>query len=86
MFEKISKELLEKAMQAGTKDEALAILKEGGVELTDEDLKNISAGEEGDDKICWRHIPCPAAESEGGEDGAGTCWRNCRHYCTPLWI
>ena len=56
MFENVNKELLEKAMQAKTKDEALAILREGGVELTDEDLKSISAGEEDEGHICWTHI------------------------------
>ena len=64
MFENVNKELLEKAMQAKTKDEALAILREGGVELTDEDLQSVSAGEEGDDKICWTHIPCFSDEPE----------------------
>ena len=59
MFENVNRDLLEKAMQAKTKDEALAILKEGGVELTDDDLKNIAAGEEGDEGICWTHVtPC----------------------------
>ena len=44
MFENVNKDLLAKAMQAKTKEEALAILKEGGVELTDEDLKSIAGG------------------------------------------
>ena len=64
MFENVNKELLEKAMQAKTKDEALAILREGGVELTDEDLKSISAGEEDEGHICWTHIHCFSDERE----------------------
>ena len=58
MFENVNKELLEKAMQAKTKDEALAILREGGVELTDEDLQSVSAGGEEDEGICWKHKSC----------------------------
>ena len=78
MFENVSKELLKKAMKAKTKDEALAILKEGGVELTDEDLQNISAGEEGDDKICWRYcIPDPAGGLEGRSGKGYRCILNC---------
>ena len=54
MFENVSKELLEKAKLAKTKEEALAILRDGGVELTDEDLRNIAGGEEGDPEgLCW---------------------------------
>ena len=58
MFENVNRDLLEKAMQAKTRDEALAILKEGGVELTDEDLKSIAGGEEGDEGICWTNLKC----------------------------
>lgn len=58
MFENLSKGLLEKAQKATTKEEALAILREGGFELTDDDLKNISGGEDADG-ICWTHeVPC----------------------------
>ena len=58
MFENVSKDLLEKAQKAKTKEEALAILREDGVELTEDDLKNISGGD-GEDGICWTHkIPC----------------------------
>lgn len=53
MFENVNKELLEKAMKAGSKEDALNILKQGGVELTEEDLQNISGGE--GDGICWTH-------------------------------
>ena len=42
MFENVNKELLEKAMKAGSKEDALNILKQGGVELTAEDLQNIT--------------------------------------------
>ena len=62
MFENVSKELLEKASQAKTKEEALAILKNGGVNLTDDDLQKIAGGE-GDGKECWDLCPyyyeCP---------------------------
>ena len=64
MFENVSKELLEKAKRAKTKEEALAILRAGGVELTDEDLQNISAGEEAGGHICWTHLPCISDEPE----------------------
>ncbi len=58
MFENISKDLLEKAMAAKTKEEALEILRQGGFELTGDDLQNISGGEE-DEGICWTHkVPC----------------------------
>ena len=79
MFENVSKELLEKAKQAKTKEEALAILKEGGVELTDEDLKNIAAGEEEDGKFCWRHVPewlCP----DDGSKCMKVCYLDCPEY------
>ena len=79
MFENVNKDLLAKAMQAKTKDEALAILKEGGVELTDEDLKNIAAGEEGDDKICWRHLPWWACGDDGNKC-VNVCDWNCRGF------
>ena len=81
MFEKVSKELLKKAMKAKTKDEALAILKEGGVELTDEDLKSIAGGE-GEDKICWEnYIPDPT----GGLDGQGKTGIRCTWHCTNFY-
>ena len=58
MFEYICDELLEKARKANTKEEALEILRQGGVDLTDADLKNIVGGE-GDEGICWTHVtPC----------------------------
>lgn len=62
MFENVSKELLEKAKQAKTKEEALAILKEGGVELTEDDLKGIAGGEEGEGDFCTAYCmidKCP---------------------------
>ena len=43
MFENVSKELLEKASKAKTKEEALDILKNGGVNLTDDDLEIVSS-------------------------------------------
>ena len=45
MLNRINKELLERAMGANTKEDALEILKQGGVELTEEDLQSISGGE-----------------------------------------
>ena len=80
MFENVSKDLLEKAMQAKTKDEALAILKEGGVELTDEDLKNIAAGEEGDDSFCWGHVPKWLCPNDGSK-----CIKVCDAYCREFY-
>jgi hypothetical protein len=46
MFESLSKEILEKLKQAKSKEEALDILKENGIVLTDEDLASIAGGEE----------------------------------------
>lgn len=45
MLKNIDKKLLEKAMKADSKEDALEILKQGGVELTEEDLQHISGGE-----------------------------------------
>lgn len=45
MLKNIDKKLLEKAMKADSKEDALEILKQGGVELTEEDLQSISGGE-----------------------------------------
>ena len=57
MFE-IRKELLEQACKADSKEEAVEILQRGGINLTDEDLKNIAGGEEYEG-ICWTHkVPC----------------------------
>ena len=77
MLENVSKDLLEKARKAKTKEEALAILREGGFELTDEDLNSVSGGE-GEDGICWTHkvhcvLLCPEDEAK--------CIGNCGH-CT----
>ena len=52
MLKNVSKELLEKVQKAKTKDAALDILKQGGVELTEEDLQGVSGGE-GDSEWCW---------------------------------
>ncbi len=58
MLENVSKELMEKALGAGSKEEAMEILRQGGVDLTDEDLQNIAGGEEVEG-ICWTHeTPC----------------------------
>ena len=58
MFENVSKDLLGKAMGAQTKEDALEILRQGGVELTDEDLKAISGGED-EAGFCWTYkLPC----------------------------
>ena len=59
MFENVNKDLLAKAMQAKTKEEALAILKEGGMELTEADLKRIAGGEDGDSYHCSDY-DCPS--------------------------
>ncbi len=54
MLKSIDKKLLEKAMKSDTKEKALEILKQGGVELTEEDLQGVSGGE-GCDGICMIH-------------------------------
>ncbi len=69
MLENVSKELLEKAKLAKTKEEALAILKEGGVELTDDDLKGIAGGEEGEGDFCTAYCmldKCPPYSRQEG--------------------
>ena len=68
MLNRINKELLERAMGANTKEDALEILKQGGVELTEEDLQHISGGE-GYEGLCWTICP-----SDGGK---------CVVYCDP---
>ena len=45
MFENLSKEVLEKVKQAKSKEEALTILKENGITLTDEDLAGVAGGD-----------------------------------------
>ena len=58
MFENVSKELMEKALGSGSKEEAMEILRQGGIDLTDEDLQNIVGGEEVEG-INWTQItPC----------------------------
>ena len=60
----LSKELLEKAMGARSKEEAFEILRQGGVNLTDDDLQKIAGGE--NDQLCWKNCPvydiCPYYE------------------------
>ena len=55
MFENLSKETLEKVKQAKTKEEALELLKQNGITLSDEDLANVSGG---DGQNCWQFFPC----------------------------
>ena len=55
MFENLSKEILEKVKQAKSKEEALNILKENGITLTDEDLAGIAGG---DGENCTIDLPC----------------------------
>ena len=55
MFENLSKEVLEKIKQAKSKEEALNILKENGITLTDEDLAGVAGG---DGESCTTQI-CP---------------------------
>ncbi len=45
MFENLSKEVLEKVKQAKSREEALNILKENGITLTDEDLTGVAGGD-----------------------------------------
>ena len=48
----LSKELLEKAMGARSKEEVFEILRQGGVILTDDDLQKIASGVEGCIGVC----------------------------------
>ena len=87
MFENVNKDLLKKALQAETKDEAVAILKEGGVELTDDDLKSIAAGTEGDESTYWMDIYPRSANGAEGESRPGNGDNGkCDWYCRWLWI
>lgn len=52
MIGNFSRELLEKASKAKTKQEALEILKNSGVILTDDDLQKIAGGGEGCIGVC----------------------------------
>lgn len=52
MIGNFSRELLEKASKAKTKQEALEILKNSGVILTDDDLQKIASGVEGCIGVC----------------------------------
>lgn len=67
MFEKLSKEALDKVKQAKTKEEALGILKDNGIVLTEEDLAGVAGG---DGQDCWMFIPCESNE-------IGPCPPNC---------
>ena len=55
MFENLSKEVLEKVKQAKSKEEALNILKENGITLTEEDLAGVAGG---DGANCYVDNPC----------------------------
>ncbi len=60
MFENLSKETLEKVRQAKTKEEALKLLKENGITLSDEDLINVGGGAGSD---CYMYNPCTTDEN-----------------------
>ena len=81
MFENVNKELLEKARQAKTKEEALAILRESGVELTDDDLNGVAGGES-DGDYCYLHV-CPGIVPNSG-DGSGEDTDCPAHLCKWL--
>ena len=73
MFEQVSKEILEKAQKAKTKEEVLAILKQAGIELTEDDLNTVSGGAE--DSVGgppWCPIQCAENSCNGDL---------CRSYC-----
>ncbi len=53
MFENLSKEVIEKVKQAKSREEALEILKQNGITLSDEDLANAAGGEG-----CETDMPC----------------------------
>ena len=83
MPENINKKLLEKAFGAATKEEALAILRQGGLELTEDDLRNIAGGEE-DEGICWTHeTPCSWLCPHHGEKCISHCWDHCNSFQCP---
>ena len=56
MFENLSKEVLEKVKQAKSKEEALELLKQNGITLSDEDLAGAVGGDgipPCDPYTCW---------------------------------
>ena len=73
MFKNVSRDLLEKAQKAKTKEKAVAILREGGFELTEDDLNSISGGT-GDADWCW---DCP------DHCGLWGCTENCSLVYRP---
>ena len=75
MFENLSKETLEKVKQAKTKEEALELLKQNGITLSDEDLANVSGGE---GCLVDFQPPCPP-------DCGLICYQNCaiNYPCFP---
>ena len=61
MFENLSQEVLDQLKQAKTKEEALELLKQNGVELSAEDLSNVEGGEGG--VTCLPFILDPGSEN-----------------------
>ncbi len=65
MFENLSNEVLEKVKQAKSREEALELLKQNGITLSDEDLANAAGGEGGQIdgcpayEICMAYGVCP---------------------------
>ncbi len=60
MFENLSKEVLEKVKQAKSREEALELLKQNGITLSDEDLANVAGGEGDQIDGCTIYEPCMA--------------------------
>ena len=60
MFENLSKEVLEKLKQAKTKEEAMEILKQNGIALSDDDLAGVGGGTANG---CYLYNPCTENES-----------------------
>ncbi len=72
MFENLSKEVLEKVKQAKSKEEALELLKQNGIVLSDEDLAGASGGD--GCVIDFPKPPCPP-------DCGLICVQNCAVTC-----
>ncbi len=90
MFENLSQEILDQVKKAKTKEEALELLKQNGIELSEDDLNNVDGGggvtclpfildpERPDDReYCPLHnAPSPGAPEEGtvSEPFCGRIW------------
>ncbi len=75
MFENLSKEVLEKVKQAKSKEEALELLKQNGITLSDEDLAGAAGGES-----CEIYFP-PRCDHDCLDDFLCLTNQSCTGFC-----